>query len=189
MSSVLASSTCAAICLAFASTSVDATCTALPGNERYYDFARGPIHFFVVDSDDHEPDGNSSTSTQGQWLQQQLAASTALYNVVYFHHPPFSSGGTHGSTAGMQWPFKQWGADLVLSGHDHNYERLAEGGLTYLVDGSGAETRPMGSTVAGSVFRDASNTGALLIQANDLAMTFEYELASGAVIDSFTIAG
>src|SRR6266511_3399595 len=48
----------------------------LPGNERYYDFVWGPVHFFAVDSDVREPDGNSSASTQGLWLQTQLAAST-----------------------------------------------------------------------------------------------------------------
>lgn len=161
---------------------------ALPGNERYYEFVKGSVHCFAIDSDAREPDGTSSTSTQAQWLQQRLAASTSPFNVVYFHHPPFSSGGTHGSTAYMQWPFKQWGADVVLTGHDHNYERLEVGGLTYVVDGSGSETRPMGSTVAGSVFRNASDTGALLVQANDLAMTFQYELRDGSVIDAFSIS-
>src|SRR6185369_11708098 len=41
----------------------------LPGNERYYDFVRGSIHFFALDSDPHEPDGISPTSKQGQWLK------------------------------------------------------------------------------------------------------------------------
>src|SRR6476661_7370829 len=40
----------------------------LPNNERYYDFVRGPVHFYMIDSDDHEPDGNTSTSIQGTWL-------------------------------------------------------------------------------------------------------------------------
>jgi hypothetical protein len=159
----------------------------LPGNERYYEFVRGSVHFFAIDSDTREPDGTGSSSTQAQWLQQRLAASTSPFNVVYFHHPPYSSGGLHGSTAYMQWPFKQWGADVVLSGHDHDYERLDVGGLTYVVNGSGAETRPMGSTVAGSVFRNASDTVALLLQANDLAMTFQYELRDGSVIEAFSI--
>src|SRR6185436_2129527 len=47
----------------------------LPGNERYYDFVRGPVHFFALDSDPNEPDGVTSTSIQGQWLKAKLAAS------------------------------------------------------------------------------------------------------------------
>ena len=52
-----------------------------------------------------------------------LAASTAPWKIVYMHHPPYSSS-QHGSTPGMQWPFENWGASLVLTGHDHTYERI-----------------------------------------------------------------
>ena len=69
---------------------------SLPGNERYYDFIRGPVHFFAVDSDINEPDGITSNSIQGQWLQSALSASTSPWNVVYLHHSPYSSG-LHGS--------------------------------------------------------------------------------------------
>ncbi|KUG08772.1 metallophosphoesterase family protein [Solirubrum puertoriconensis] len=47
----------------------------LPGNERYYEFTRGNLHFFVLNSDPSEPDGTSSTSVQGQWLKQKMAES------------------------------------------------------------------------------------------------------------------
>jgi hypothetical protein len=159
----------------------------LPGNERYYDFVRGPIHFFVLDSDPGEPDGVEADSIQGQWLKDALAGSDSLYNVVYFHHPPFSSGDEHGPTEYMQWPFRQWGADVVLSGHDHNYERLIKNGLTYVVNGAGAKPRRRGNRDPGSVFFDASDTGGLLIQANELAITFQYQLKSGRVIDHFAV--
>jgi tartrate-resistant acid phosphatase type 5 len=101
----------------------------LPGNERYYSFRRGAVEFFAIDSDPHEPDlgyVNDTTSTensiQGQWLQNALAASTAPWKVVYMHHPPFSSGTNHGSADWMRWPFEAWGADVVMAGHEHNYE-------------------------------------------------------------------
>jgi len=108
----------------------------LPGNERYYDFTWEDAHFFCVDSDPHEPDGNSANSVQGQWLKDALAGSTAPWKIVYFHHAPYSSG-THESTSDMQWPFREWGADLVLSGHDHDYERVVVDGLPYVVTGTG----------------------------------------------------
>ena len=50
---------------------------SLPGIERYYDFVVGPVHFFALDSDPHEPDGVASNSTQALWLQAALSASTA----------------------------------------------------------------------------------------------------------------
>src|SRR6185503_14372551 len=100
----------------------------LPGNERYYDFVQGSIHFFALDSDEREPDGTSASSKQGQWLKNALANSTSPFNIVYFHHAPYSSG-SEGSSTHMQWPFKDWGADLVLVGHSHNYERLSIGGM------------------------------------------------------------
>jgi hypothetical protein len=56
------------------------------GNERYYDYVQGPIHFFVLNSNPEEPDGTSSTSRQAQWLKAQLAASTSAWNIVYDHH-------------------------------------------------------------------------------------------------------
>jgi len=45
---------------------------SLPGNERYYDFVKGPVHFFILDSDPREPDGVASNSIQAQWLQSRL---------------------------------------------------------------------------------------------------------------------
>ncbi len=159
----------------------------LPGNERYYDFVQGDVHFFVLDSDVHEPDGVDSNSKQAKWLKAQLASSTSLYNVVYFHHSPFASG-DHYDSSWMQWPFKDWGADVVLSGHDHEYERLIEGGLTYVVDGAGAGPTPFDKTFrAGSVAHNDTDSGALLVQENSLGMTFEYQLRSGAIVDTFTI--
>ena len=71
----------------------------------------------------------------------------------------------------MQWPFKDWGADLVLSGHSHAYERLHVGGLTYIVNGA----------------CHCPDAGALLIQANEHAMTLQYQLRGGDVVDTITL--
>jgi tartrate-resistant acid phosphatase type 5 len=108
----------------------------LLGNERYYDFTWGPVRFFAVDSDSNEPDGAHSSSVQAAWLQTRLVASNSPWNIVYFHHSPFSSS-FHGPSKRMQWPFAQWGADVVISGHDHTYERISRDGIWYLVNGLG----------------------------------------------------
>ena len=48
---------------------------SLPGNERYYEFTRGPVHFYALDSDSREPDGVGRSSQQAAWLQNRLAGS------------------------------------------------------------------------------------------------------------------
>ncbi len=162
----------------------------LPGNERYYDFVRGPVHFFALDSDPSEPDGITSTSTQGQWLHSKLATSTSPWNVVSLHHSPFSSGANHGSHPDLQWPFKQWGVDAVLAGHDHVYERILKDGVTYFVDGLGGRpgTHNFRSTpVSGSQFRYNGDHGAMRVNATDTSMTFEFIRHDGTLIDSQTL--
>lgn len=149
--------------------------TNTSNNERYYDFVQGPVHLFVINSNTQEPDGTSSTSVQATWLQTQLAASTSAWNVVVFHHPPYSSGSTHGSTPYMQWPFAAWGADVVLNGHDHTYERIVRDGIVYFVNGLGGASRySFGTPVAGSAFRYNANWGAMRIVATDTTMDFEF---------------
>jgi 3',5'-cyclic AMP phosphodiesterase CpdA len=157
----------------------------LPGNERYYTFTRWPVQFFALDSDAHEPDGTTSDSPQGQWLRRQLQASHACWRVVYFHHPPYSSGTTHGSSVWMQWPFRSWGADVVLSGHEHHYERLEVDGLLYLVNGAGGSPLyPFGPPVAGSQVRYNADYGALFAEATASRLTFQFVTRTGQVVDT-----
>jgi calcineurin-like phosphoesterase family protein len=162
----------------------------LPNNERYYNYTQGPVEFFAVDSDSHEPDGNSVTSAQAAWLHQKLSASTAVWKIVYFHHPPYSSGTTHGSNTTLQWPFQQWGASAVLSGHEHNYERILHDGIPFIINGLGGESLyGFGTPVAGSQVRFNSTYGALLVDADANHITFQfYSIANGGtLVDSYTV--
>lgn len=163
----------------------------LSGNERYYDFVQGPVHFLVVDSDSDEPDGRTSSSTQGQWIQAQLASSTSLWKIVYFHHPPYSSGSNHGNTSALQWPFQAWGATAVLAGHDHTYERILKNGFPYFVNGLGGRSIYSFSSTPepGSVVRYNSDYGAMLIEANDDSINFKFFsiAGGGTLIDNYTI--
>jgi tartrate-resistant acid phosphatase type 5 len=157
----------------------------LPGNERYYDFVQGPVHFFMLDSYGDEPDGITSTSIQAQWLQAGLAAATEPYKIVVLHHPPYSSG-THGSLVALQWPFAQWGATVDVAGHDHDYERLLEGGLTYLVNGVGGNDLDVLSRhIAGSQAQFGSDFGALLVDADDQRLQFQFYSRLGQLIDTY----
>ena len=161
----------------------------LPGNERYYDFTWGPVHFFMLDSDTHEPDGTSSASTQAIWLQDRLASSTAPWKLVICHHAPYSSGSVHGSTVYMQWPFQEWGANAVLSGHEHTYERIVLNGFPYFVNGLGGNGRYSFVTpVPGSVVRYNSDYGAMRAEADDNQITFQFISQGGDVVDTYSLS-
>jgi len=156
---------------------------SLPGNERYYDFVWGPVHFFALDSDEHEPDGVNAGSVQAAWLRQELAASTSPWNIVYMHHPPYSSG-SHGSTQWMQWPFSAWGADALLAGHDHLYERLLVVGIPYFTNGAGGGgLYNFGDPLPETRFRYNANYGAMLVTAGEKEILFEFYNRFGELID------
>ncbi len=159
----------------------------LPGNERYYDFTWGPVHLFALDSIETEPDGVGASSIQAEWLKAGLAESTSTWNIVYMHYPPYSSG-THGSIDWTRWPYKEWGADAVLAGHDHTYERLEEGGLPYFVNGLGGFGRyDFPNILEGSQVRFNHDYGAMRIEATDHSMQFEFITRDGQVVDSFEL--
>jgi tartrate-resistant acid phosphatase type 5 len=160
----------------------------LPGNERYYTVRRGPIDFFMLDTDPHEPDGYSVDSVQAQWLQQQLAASDAPWRVVVLHDPPYSSSARHGSDRTAQWPYAAWGANVVIAGHDHLYERLQENGLLYFVNGAGGkDLYPFKWPVRGSLVRYNQDHGAQLIQAAAQCLNITFYSRADKVIDSVTL--
>ncbi len=162
----------------------------LPGNERYYDFVKGDIHFFALNSNPSEPDGVDSTSVQARWLKRRLANSRSPWKVVYFHHPPYSTA-DHGDNEYMQWPFSKWGASAVLSGHDHVYERLELDGVTYLINGLGGhETYGfVDDSEREHQVRSKYNRGkgAILATVTDLGLHFEFHSESEGLIEEFTL--
>ncbi|MCY2950511.1 MAG: Ig-like domain-containing protein [Planctomycetota bacterium] len=160
------------------------------GNERYYNYKVGAVEVFVIDSDTHEPDGTSSTSVQAEWLQSALASSTAPWQIVSFHHAPYSSASGHGNTAYMQWAFQEWGADLVVSGHDHIYERINVNGLRYVVNGTGGWDSLSGiatTPVAGSEVRYNAENGAILLEANANSLSYSFINTRGETIDTYSM--
>lgn len=159
----------------------------LPGNERYYDFVQGPIHFFALDTDSREPDGVGRSSHQANWLQERLAASTSIWKVVYGHHPPYTSG-LRGPVDWMRWPFQEWGATIYLAGHDHFYERLDIDGFPMIINGvGGGPIYSIGFPTQGSQVRYNDDYGALFVSADSQGMTFEFINRQGGVIDTFQI--
>ncbi len=159
----------------------------LPGNERYYDVVLGPVHVFVLNSDSREPDGVGLSSTQAAWLRTALFASSAPWKLVISHAPPYSSG-VHGSTDYMQWPFAEWGATAVLSGHDHVYERLQVNGIPYIINGLGGGPRyEFTEPLAESASRYREDYGALLVEADNVSIIFRFVNANGEEIDRYSL--
>lgn len=100
---------------------------ALPpeNGETYYSFDYSDAHFVALDSNDYN--GLKINGAQYQWLENDLRATAKKWKVVYFHHPPYSSSTNHKSERRLQETlgplFDAHGIDLVITGHDHNYER------------------------------------------------------------------
>jgi len=93
----------------------------------YYSYSLGAWHIIELNSNCSEVGGCGANSAQWNWLQADLAAHPALCTLAYWHTPLFSSG-EHGDTSTVK-PFWQLlyqaGVELVLNGHDHDYERFA----------------------------------------------------------------
>ena len=161
---------------------------SLPGNERYYDFEQGAVHFFILNSDTNEPDGVGRSSAQAAWLQAGLADSSAAWQVVVMHHPAYSSG-RHTSTEWMQWPFVEWGADAALAGHDHLYERLEVDGLPYLTNGLGGSPSiyDYSLVLPESLMRYNEMHGAMLVEATSDWIRFDFINVQGELIDRLTL--
>jgi 3',5'-cyclic AMP phosphodiesterase CpdA len=118
-----------------------AAALGMPG--RWYAHEVGPVLFIGLDSTQVEE------PAQRAWLEQTLATSTSRWRIVALHHPPFSAG-MHGSELDAQQAFtplfEQYGVQLVLSGHDHDYQRSHPiRGVTYMVSGGGSKVRPAGT--------------------------------------------
>lgn len=161
----------------------------LPGNERYYDVVLGPVHLFVLDSDSKEPDGRKADSVQARWLQERMAASTAPWKIVTLHHAPYSSGKKHGNDVETQWPYAAWGANAVIAGHDHTYERLLIDNIVYFVNGLGGRQKiySFGDPIPGSVVRYNQDYGAMRVDAGESCVSFSFYNRSGEQIDSYTL--
>lgn len=108
----------------------------LPGNEVYYTFTWGDIAFFSMNST------ASFMREQETWLKEQLANTGKTFNIVYFHHSPYSTG-RHGNERKMQLDYHTMDVDVVFTGHDHLYSRIEktdEEGLYYVINGASGKS-------------------------------------------------
>jgi hypothetical protein len=108
--------------------------------KKYYSFKpKAGVRFFAIDS-------NYVDDKQLEWLDKELAASGSDWKIVFFHHPLYSSGATHGSAdlqrELLEPTFLKHGVNVAFMGHEHFYERLKpQKGVAYFIIGSSAKLR------------------------------------------------
>ena len=162
--------------------------------EGYYSFDIGTWHLIALNSNCEDVGGCEAGSPQEQWLRDDLSAHLATCVLAYWHHPRFSSGSEHGDddrTAALWDALAEARADIILNGHDHNYERFAPqnpagkptaaGIREFVVGTGGKDVRPMGELHATSEASYAEGFGVLMITLHDGSYTWRYITVDGAV--------
>jgi hypothetical protein len=164
-----------------------------PPGEGWYSYDLGPWHVVVLNSNCSEVGGCTSTSPQGLWLEADLAANPRACTLAAWHHPRFSSGSSHGSstaTRDLYEIFHRHGGDVVLTGHDHNYERFAPqdafgvadptGPVQFVVGTGGGDQRGLGDIEPNSVARAGNLYGLLELTLFEDSYDFRFLPAAGS---------
>lgn len=151
--------------------------------QRYYSFKKRAVQFFALDS-------NYMDQKQLDWLEGEFKSSKSDWKVPYFHHPLYSSGGTHGSSvdlrAVLEPLFLKYAVQVVFSGHDHFYERIKpQKGIYYFVAGSAGKLRTGDVTKTGLTAASFDTDRAfMIVEIADDALFFEAVSSGGAVVDT-----
>jgi len=134
--------------------------------------------------------GCGPDSPQVQWLRADLAAHPARCTLAYWHHPRWSSGlhGDQPQVDGLWQAAAAGGIDVVLNGHDHDYERFApiDGVREFVVGTGGASHYPRATKAAGSEAWDGSSFGILRLTLHPDSYDWRFLPAAGS---TFTDAG
>jgi len=165
-----------------------------PRGKGYYSFDLGGWHVIILNSNI----SRTASSEQIAWLRADLTASTAQCTMALWHHPRFTSG-AHGNDATQQ-PFwdvlYELNADVVLVGHDHDYERFAPQtptgaadptrGIRQFVVGTGGTTlKPFSTIRANSEFRNSTAWGVIKFDLVPTGYSWSFiTTPNGAVLDS-----
>ncbi len=165
-----------------------------PGAPGYYRVAANGWNVYVLNSNCDRV----SCRTEAAWLDAQMRAHPSRCSIVTMHHPRYSSGLEHGDNTAVK---PLWQAayrhrnELVLSGHDHDYERFrpmdAKGhvkrrrGMVEFVVGTGGNSLyHLGTRKRGSAYYQARTPGVLFLGLKAHAYSWSYRSTSGAVLDS-----
>jgi hypothetical protein len=152
--------------------------------EEYHRFEKGGVAFYCLNS-------NYMDKKQLEWLEGKLKADTANWKVAFFHHPPYSSGGKHGSDEGLREVveplFVKYGVNAVFAGHEHFYERIKpQKGIYYFISGAGGKLRK-GDVKKGSPLTEKAydaDMSFMLVEITKDAMHFQVVSRTGETVDS-----
>jgi predicted phosphodiesterase len=155
--------------------------------QRFYTFKpKDGVRFFALDSNYLDPE-------QLQWAEKELKASGSDWKIAFFHHPLYSSGERHGSDTALKDQleplFQRYSVDVVLTGHDHVYERIKpQKGIQYFVVGNSAKVRKgdleeIGLTAKGF----DTGYGFMLVELDGDQFHFQVISDAGKTIDSGTV--
>jgi hypothetical protein len=159
----------------------------------YYSYDLGAWHIVALNSNVAAQAG----SPQEQWLRADLAANQTLCTLAYWHHPLFSSG-QHGNQLYMRDLYQalyDFGADVVVTGHDHDYEQFhrqdpdgvldATGIRQFVVGTGGTSLRPFGAILPNSAVRDSDTHGVLKLTLHPTSYDWSFvPIAGGAFTDT-----
>ena len=165
----------------------------------YYSFDVGSWHLIALNSNCSEVACDEG-STQNEWLERDLAATDRSCVLAYWHHPLFNSGVVHGdsSPSGVRALWEDLyaaGADLIVNGHEHNYQRYAkqdpDGGATadgireFVAGTGGARLYGLQSAKDPNYEAgEASTFGVLRLHLDEGAYSWEFVSIDGTVLDS-----
>jgi Calcineurin-like phosphoesterase len=152
--------------------------------KEYYRFTKGNVAFYALNS-------NYMDKKQVKWLEDELKKDTSEWKITFHHHPPYSSGGKHGSDDSLRKVvepiFMRYGVNMVLAGHDHFYERIKpQKGIYYFVSGAGGKLRPgdvKDNSPLTEVFYDR-DMSFMLAEIADDQFYFQVISRTGATVDS-----
>src|SRR5438046_1115363 len=173
-----------------------------PGDPKtgYYSYELGAWHIIVLNSECKDVGGCEVGAPQEKWLRADLAAHPSACTLAYWHKPLFSSGSAHGNdlTVKPLWQaLYDANADVIVNGHDHDYERFApqtpdgapdpQRGIREFVVGTGGKNhRPFGDVKPNSEVRDATAFGVLKLTLKAGAYDWQFIPEAGK---SFTDSG
>jgi hypothetical protein len=166
----------------------------------YYSYDVGDWHIVVLNSNCAAVGGCDRDSPQGQWLAADLVTNPSTCTLAYWHAPLFSSGWRHGGDEAMLdvWQvLYEAGADVVLSGHEHNYERFApqdphgaqdpaRGIRQFVVGTGGGGLYGFGPAAPNSEVRNSETYGVLKLTLHPTGYDWAFVPAGGG---TFTDAG
>ena len=156
--------------------------------KEYYRFKKGNVAFYALNS-------TYLDKKQVKWLEDELALDTSQWKICFFHHPPYSSAKKHGSDNQLREVvepiFVKYGVNVVLTGHDHVYERIKpQKGIYYFVSGAGGQLRS-GDIRKGSPLTDKAfdrDMHFMFFEVVDDQLYFQTISRTGATVDSGVIA-